>query len=228
MTKFLNTIISKYPLAFLAVGCASVVMGVTLVVPLTDLKVPQDEYQHLLRLVLLVFGLLLITGAFVIAMKDVFWPPQPAGTKPVQPAINPRPYGIVVKTPVNGSTVEAPVVIKGRVRKTLPKHLELWLMHVAGTRGAERYWPDKTITVEDDNWTFPLDTQGARSKKIGIYIVGENGQALIQCFKHVNKYHVDRSPQHQKLEWGPMPRLTPDIVEVCQVEFNIKEPKAVP
>jgi hypothetical protein len=55
MYKFFTVIINRYPLAFLAVGCAFVLVGVTAAVPFTNLNVQNETHQ----LVLLLFGLLL-------------------------------------------------------------------------------------------------------------------------------------------------------------------------
>src|SRR5262249_52809157 len=95
MNKFINEILSRYPLTFLAVGCVFVLVGVTGAVPFLNLNVQNEIHQ----LVLLVFGLLLVAGAFGFAAKDWFWPHPPLDPRTHQSKINPQAYGVKVDPP---------------------------------------------------------------------------------------------------------------------------------
>jgi len=97
-----------------------------------------------------------------------------------------RPYGVEIWTPENDSSVpETGVVVKGAVRR-LPAGKELWLVRMWG---GDRYYPQKKVALEKGQkvWTEKIDFN--RAEGLGAFVIGEEGQALIEYQREAADRH---------------------------------------
>jgi hypothetical protein len=114
--------------------------------------------------------------------------------------------------------------------KVLPKGLEIWVFMVAGDNG--QAWPaTERANVRDHHWQVKVRPGFGTDKKMRVYVVGKNGQAVIACYRAVAKGIWDAAKAFRArypdsdLEFRTpgMPReaFASDMVPCGEVQFKI-------
>lgn len=119
-----------------------------------------------------------------------------------------RPYGVQILSPPPNSPVASAVAVTGTVRH-IPNGKELWLVRVYDD---ETYYPVKKVSVGRGERTWHEQFDFRAADKIGAFIFGKEGLALISYYKDAEKRHnqwMDKFdvPKDAKERYLPNPKL---------------------
>jgi hypothetical protein len=175
---------------------------------LTGLIEKLAETRTLTFLVLFVVGAVLLATAatggwsqLAISVSDPLWRDIIAGCGIVlmiaaitfsflerkQPNLPSREKaGISISDPRDGTRVRVPCPVTGQCNR-LPAGFKLWLFVIGGQGKGLHYWPHDEISVSRDrSWRTELRATNFKDgdpRRFAIFLVGEDGQALIHQFK---------------------------------------------
>lgn len=94
-----------------------------------------------------------------------------------------NPYGVEITSPEANVTVEQNLMVSGTVRR-IPEGKQLWLVRIYDDN---RYTPLEMIYLGrgERKWTSKFN-MGLSARKIGAFVVGEEGQALFDFQKEAS------------------------------------------
>jgi hypothetical protein len=116
---------------------------------------------------------------------------------------------IKILSPPDGSQQKVPVKILVSC-KDLPEEFAIWVLTIFGSKKDPEYIVRNTI-LEDELWSAEIDPpsfQAGESREYGIFLVGQDGQALINHF-----FRAGREMAPQGSNWATITQLTNDIVQ---------------
>lgn len=213
---------------FLIFGCLLSFGAFVGEIPKTGIKIQGSSYQPLL----LACGALLLLTAVGLAIHRSLRPPiltpiqtEPTGRGPkITVRINAKAVGMVIDKPRQDEQLASPIVLSGTVSKPPPQD---WLIFLVGVGARDRrptYWPYKEVKIlkNQRNWSIEYKS-GPGPKVLQLYLVGKDGQALMNAFYDINGEHLSKSPG----SYEPLRALTSDMVPACdELRVSIAEPKA--
>jgi hypothetical protein len=97
-----------------------------------------------------------------------------------------RPYGISITTPTKDMEVGASVHVEVTTRGRLPEGHQLWLVRIYDDN---RYYPLVEIKPEPGETTYRRQVAIGTGEKIGAFVIGPAGQALIDYQKEAAQRH---------------------------------------
>lgn len=114
-------------------------------------------------------------------------------------------YGIEIVSPSIGEQVPHTFPVNGIFRK-LPEGYEIWVYTTSEENHIRRYWPQERATIKGNSWYSEVNHLGGLddAQTILVFIVGKQGQALINYFKTAGD--INRN-------WPGIIRLTDDMIE---------------
>ena len=131
-------------------------------------------------------------------------------------SIDKKKAGVSIDYPSEGDRVTVPSAVTGKC-KNPPKGTQLWLFMVPGEGKGLRYYPQDQIRIRDDHsWRAELRATTYKDgdrRRFAIFLVGENGQALIHHFKTAGDAINAIEPKSSVRPWPGISLLTSDIVQ---------------
>lgn len=131
-------------------------------------------------------------------------------TKPLEQVIK-----VNIIKPENGAGVPWGFPVTGTFGN-LPKDVDLWIFTTEDSR--KRYWPQSRIITADSTWEGRVNGLGGEVGKIrtfGVFMVGKDGQALLDLFKRAIVNHKGMD----------LTELTSDIKLLKEVSAVLKSEK---
>ncbi len=174
------------------------------------------------RNILIVLGALVLAGGLLIGIANAFLPQSSR-------RISPKKAGVDIEEPAHNADTYVPFRVSGKC-KSIPKGYQLWLFIIGGQGGLECS-PQSEITPHDGRWTTDFRAtffERGHKRRFAIFLVGEDGQALIQHYKTFGKALNQVEPRTDR-PWPPLTRLTSDIVratEIREVTLRGRTPSA--
>ena len=218
-----RSIAERFWLACLVTAIFFLIVGATGTVPFVSQAVANVYFQVLLLIIgLLMLGFSLYAGVTATEVD----PGRKQTTEPRSNNINPKTYGIVIVAPKEGIKITPPVKIQGTIKAKLAD-LELWLVNVGEADGADAYWPQRQVHPEKNNkwsvtYTPPPGFGDGDRRRLRLYLVGKDGQALIKAFRKTHEVLA----QPQGLKWVGLTKLTSDMILACdQLQIVLASPK---
>jgi len=202
-------------------GSTLVLLAVTGGIWKTDLKVANPEY--LLPTFCVGIGLLVVPAFVAVweALKS-----HSSRTIPNVPALTA--FKVAFKEPKPDEKHTPPIKFSGTINKKLPEGFKLWLIN-EGSVSSER-WPQDEARIQSDNWKNwsveyrPANFSDNDGRTLRIYLVGQDGQALIEAFRRINRFHTKDKPGSN---WAPMSEQTKDMWPVSPtISFKLALAKA--
>jgi hypothetical protein len=204
------------------VGSTLVLLAVTGGIWSTDLKVANPQF--LLPILLAGLGLLFVPA--VVAILEA-WGTYSSKKTGAAPALTG--FKITVKEPLPDKKYTPPVQLTGTINKKLPEGLKLWLINEGGS--ATEVYPQTEVVVQRDNWrnwsaeyTPALFADGDK-RTMRIFVMGQDGLALIRAYEHINRFHKRVAAGGGKVEpggWSGIPVLTKDMKPVSpHISFRL-------
>jgi hypothetical protein len=193
-------------------GSTLVLLSVTGGIWKTDLKVANPEFL----LPTFCTGIvLLLVPAFVAVLEAL----KSHSSKTIATAPVLSGFKVAFKEPQPDQKHAPPIKLKGTINKKLPEGFKLWLVNEGS--GSER-WPQDEARVLLDSWRNwsveyrPANFSDNDGRTLRIYLVGQDGQALIEAYKRINRFHT-KPGDH----WPPMTERTKDMGPVSPT-FSFK------
>ena len=161
-------------------------------IPKTGIKIRGSEYQPLL----LACGAVLLLAAVGLAIYRSVRPPIfttiEAGAEKkrskISVKINVKAIGAIIDRPRPRADeqISSPMMISGTVSKPPPRDWVLFLVGVGARDRRPTFWPYKEVKLLKDqrNWSIEYKS-GPGPKELQLYLVGKDGQALINAFYDV-------------------------------------------
>jgi hypothetical protein len=193
-------------------------------IPKTGIKIKGSEYQPLL----LACGAVLLLAAVGLAVYRTVRPPvsiaDQTAVEKRRPKINVIGVGDAIKKPRprKGEKIPSPVMITGTVSKPPPEGWVIYLVGVGSRDQRSTYFPYQEVSLlPDRTWSIEYKS-GSGPRKLQLYLVGEDGQALMKAFWDVNREHLNKSPGSH----APLRALTSDMLPACDpLHVHIAEPQ---
>jgi hypothetical protein len=125
-----------------------------------------------------------------------------------------RSAGILIETPKDGEKLSVPISIKGKLEEPLPNDTQLWLFALGTKTGRDAYWPHRRAIVNSDrSWSVlykPGPHLDGDRRRLQMVLVGQEGQALIESYRHTNAQVVPPGAP-----WPALMAITSDMVHAC-------------
>jgi hypothetical protein len=179
------------------IGSTLVLLAITGGIWKTDLKVANPEFL----LPAFIVGVCLLSVPAAVSILEAWR----SSTHKEAAAPMPGNLKVTVKEPKPNTKHPPPVLLAGTINKKLPEGLKLWLVNVGTGTGR---WPQGEVTLESDNWRNwsvvyrPGNFEDNEPRNLRIYVVGQDGLALIQAYDRINNFHGKHAPP------GGLPGLT--------------------
>jgi hypothetical protein len=176
-------------------------------------------------------GMLLIIVALIATVAFLAYY-RPEALRGDRPATNlttrdePSIAGISVKitAPRSGDAVPGKFPVEGRF-KSVPKGYELWTFTTDRSGLSSRYWPqDRVVTRPDGTWSsqvYGIGGNPGSRRTFGIFLVGPDGQVLVDYWKNVGRKYVPPGEP-----WLPLTQLSRDIQKCDEVDVVVESGKA--
>jgi hypothetical protein len=208
-----DSITEKPWFAFLFIGVLLPMVAFVDEIPKTGIKIHGSPYQPFL---FAAGGVLILAAIFLAIRQEPSLPLQtPSSPSSVRgaPAINPKLYGVAITKPKSDTVNQSPVILVGTIARPLPNNLELWLIGVAGTVRQPKYWPYARVVPDGKKkWTLEYKS-GTGLRKLQLYLVGNDGQALMASFVDINRAFISlHGGDHY-----PLSILTSDMIPACEL-----------
>jgi len=165
---------------------------------------------------------ILLVTAFFQRRELSFWPPQigPCSGNPAasQAALHAKEHIKISKVFSKENALWA-FEVEGTC-ENIPQGCELWIMTTTGSGLSSQYWPQGRAVTKEGIWKGHIYGLGGRPGdkiSIGIFLVGRDGQVLLEYWKAAGKKYD--SAGRNRL---PLTRLTRDIHECDEMELAVK------
>jgi hypothetical protein len=204
--------------AFLVFGVFLAIAAFLEEIPKTGIKIRGSEYQPLL----LACGAVLLLAAVGLAVYRTVRPPVSIANQTAV-KINVKGVGVAIKKPRprKGEKISSPVVITGTVNKPPPEGWAIYLVGIGSRDQRPTYFPYQEVSLlPDRRWSIEYKS-GSGPRKLQLYLVGKDGQALMNAFWDVYREHLNKSPGSH----APLRALTSDMLPACgPLHVHIAEP----
>jgi hypothetical protein len=191
--------------AFFYAGSVFVIAAVTGIFSFEREITPVNQ-QLVIPLFLLGTALLAFTA---FREREENKPPPPE----TGPGLDVKAIGISIEQPDQGKKLPSPIIIKGKVKKPLPKGTELWLINLGRQTGRDAFWPQERVAVQPDkSWTVsytPANYADGDVRRLQLFLTGKDAQALIEFYRHTNSYFAING------KWQGFMSRTADLQEAC-------------
>ena len=195
------------------VGATLVILAVTGGIWRTDLKVANPQF--LLPTLMVGIGLLFVPAVVAILEAWGSFSSTTTNTAPVPTGVR-----ITVEEPLPDKKYAPPVQLTGTINKKLPEGFKLWLINEGGS--ATEVFPQGEVVVQRDNWRnwnaeySPRIFADGDKRTMRIFILGQDGLALIRAYEHINRFHLNFDPggKVEPRRWSGIPVLTKDMKPV--------------
>jgi hypothetical protein len=102
--------------------------------------------------------------------------------------------GVAIKKPRprKGEKISSPVMITGTVNKPPPEGWAIYLVGIGSRDNRPTYFPYHEVNLlPDRRWSIEYKS-GSGPRKLQLYLVGKDGQALMNAFSDINREHLDK------------------------------------
>lgn len=203
LTELVEIVLKRDHLVLLLLGCLTFLTGAAGGWPTLGIKILDPAWQYAMGTI----GVsLLIVGTLLVVRTQ-------------QNRAHVKLEGFRIAYPDTRSPVQVPFEMRGECKK-IPKGIELWMVHVTGVGGSSRYWPYVAASIKGPEWVCRVNSISGKPgeyKKLSMFVVGKNGQALFNYFKSAGRENSGDGIQR----WPGITELTDDVTECGSVEIII-------
>jgi len=125
---------------------------------------------------------------------------------------NAKDYGVSLGK-IDKTFFKSPCNFHGTITRPLPNRAELWLFTLGEWSGDRAVWPQDPVVISGSEWISrytPRNFKKGEHRSLRLFVVGEDGQALISAYRKINQHFA--TPPNQR--WVGITKLTADIIPV--------------
>jgi len=187
--------------------------GLTLVVLATTggfflIQTPLVIKYEFLIIPLFVLGAVLMCAALLPVLADYLKSLRTHGDTFDFGSIE-KTYKATIVAPKPNAILPVPIFLSGTLKKAPPADgsLKIWLIN-HGTENGPACWPYTEVSCEGAKWSVNYTARNYNDmdeRRLRLYAVGKDGQALLQYFTTANKHHAKGDPS---VRWPGIHSLT--------------------
>jgi hypothetical protein len=213
MVKLITGMINKLAETYHLTVVLLVVFGSLLLAIASVGGVPQFEINidTFWRYLLGGCGVAMVAVGLLSVIVNFFFPPHAPPASSIK-------AGVTFEEPAHDAHILVPFPVSGKYEK-IPRGYQLWLFNIGGQGRGLEYYPQSEIRPRDGRWATEFRAtsfQRGHKRKFAIFLVGENGQALVHHYNASGKALNQVEPKMER-HWTPLTYLTSDIVQATEI-----------